>query len=97
MFEKSLRAAAQIITISEYNRKLLIDKYGDLGERVKVIRLSADLYADPQIELRKKRILIVGGFQPRKGYDTLLEALRILDRDDLHLWVVGYKGIVNVE
>ena len=96
MFERSLKACAQIITISEYNRRMLIDKYGELGKRVKVIRLSADLPADPDTEEKMKRVLIVGGFQHRKGYDILMEALHILNRDDIHLWVVGYKGPVDV-
>ncbi|RLB29478.1 MAG: hypothetical protein DRH11_15950, partial [Deltaproteobacteria bacterium] len=96
MLERSLKVCCQIITISEYNRKLLIDRFGKLGERVKVIRLSADLVPDPEKYKDKKYVLIVGGFQPRKGYDILLEAIKILDRDDIHLWVVGYDGPVNV-
>ncbi len=97
MLEQSLKHCAQIITISDYNRRLLIDKYGDLGKRVKVIRLSTDLFTDPETLKNTKNVLIVGGFHPRKGYDTLLKALHILKREDIHLWVVGYKGPVDVE
>jgi colanic acid/amylovoran biosynthesis glycosyltransferase len=96
MLEKSLKACAQIITISEYNRNLLIKRFGEIGKRVKVVRLSADLLDDPEKMKNTKNVLIVGGFHPRKGYDTLLQALRILDRDDIHLWVVGYNGPVDV-
>lgn len=32
----------------------------------------------------------------RKGYDVLIEALAKLNRKDIHLWVVGYKGPVDV-
>ena len=39
----------------------------------------------------------MGGFQHRKGYDILMEALHLLGRDDIHLWVVGYKGPVNIQ
>lgn len=97
MLERSLKACAQIITISDYNRRLLVDKYGDLGKRVKVIRLSADLIINPAKEKSIKHVLIVGGFMPRKGYDILIQALHLLDRKDIHLWIVGYKGPVNVE
>lgn len=96
MFERSIKSCAQIITISEYNRRFLIEKFGNECKRVKVIRLSADLFTDPDEEKNIKRVLIVGGFHQRKGYDTLLEALHLLNRKDIHLWVVGYKGPVNV-
>ncbi len=95
MFQKSLRACSQIITISDYNKKLLIDRYGELCEKTKVIRLSADAPSDSLEQI--KRVLIVGGFQERKGYDILMEALHILNRKDIHLWVVGYKGPVDVQ
>lgn len=96
MFERSIKSCDQIITISEYNRQFLIEKFGDECKRVKVIRLSADIFTDPDEEKNIKRVLIVGGFHQRKGYDTLLEALHLLNRKDIHLWVVGYKGPVNV-
>ncbi len=31
------------------------------------------------------KLLIVGGFQDRKGYDVLLNALKILNRPDVRL------------
>lgn len=96
MLERSLNACAQIITISDHNKRLLEDRYGELGKKVKVIRLSADLPPDPESMRNITRLLAVGGFQPRKGYDTLLQGLHILNRDDIHLWVVGYKGPVDV-
>jgi colanic acid/amylovoran biosynthesis glycosyltransferase len=96
MCERALRACAQIITISDYNRKLLIRRFGALGERVKVIRLFSEMISDPQALRRETKVLIVGGFQDRKGYDVLLNALTILNRPDVRLWIVGYKGPVDV-
>jgi glycosyltransferase involved in cell wall biosynthesis len=96
MCERALHACAQIITISDYNRRLLIARFGALGERVKVIRLFTEMISDPQALKRDTKLLIVGGFQDRKGYDVLLKALRILNRSDVRLWVVGYKGPVDV-
>jgi len=96
MCERALRACAQIITISDYNRQLLIKRFGALGERVKVIRLFAEMIPDPDALKRETKVLIVGGFQDRKGYDVLLKALKILNRPDIRLWIVGYKGPVDV-
>ncbi len=96
MCERALRACARIITISDYNRQLLIKRFGALGERVKVIRLFAEMIPDPHALKHETKLLIVGGFQDRKGYDVLLNALQILNRPDVRLWVVGYKGPVNV-
>jgi glycosyltransferase involved in cell wall biosynthesis len=97
MFEKCIKHCDQIITISNYNKKLLIQKYGDWLEKIKVIRLSADMTEDNNTFLRTKNILIVGGFEHRKGYDVLLEAIKKLDRDDVKLWIVGYDGPVDVK
>lgn len=98
MFERSLNVCSEIITISEYNKRLLINKYGGaLGERVKVIRLSADAPVEQELMQSTKYVLIVGGYQDRKGYDILMKAFSILRRKDVHLWVVGYKGPVDVE
>ncbi len=96
MLERSLKACAQIVTISNYNKQLLIKRFGALGERVKVIRLFADTDLIPDQLKREVKVLIVGGFHVRKGYDVLLRALQILDRKDLRLWVVGYRGPVDV-
>ena len=96
MCEIALRACARIITISEYNRQLLVRKFGELGGRVQVIRLFTEMIENPAFYKNVTKILIVGGFQDRKGYDILLKALASLKRPDLHLWIVGYKGPVDV-
>jgi colanic acid/amylovoran biosynthesis glycosyltransferase len=97
MFERGLRACEQIITVSDFNRQLLIRRFGALGERVKVIRLFAEMIPEPQALRRETKVLIVGGFHYRKGYDVLLNAIRMLNRRDIRLWVVGYKGPVDVQ
>jgi glycosyltransferase involved in cell wall biosynthesis len=96
MLERALRACAQIITISDYNKRLLVKRFGPLGERVKVIRLFTELVEDPRALEHLTKVLIVGGFHYRKGYDILLHALKQLDRKDIHLWIVGYNGPVDV-
>lgn len=96
MFERALKACAQVITISEYNKELLIKKFGSLGERVKVIRLFTETVEDSHALDRSIKVLIVGGFHYRKGYDILLKAFKQLERTDIRLWIVGYKGPVDV-
>lgn len=97
LFERALKACKRIITISEYNKKLLTKRFGAIGDRVDVIRLFSALVEDPNKLRRITKVLIVGGFHYRKGYDVLLDALKRLDRKDIQLWVVGYKGPVNVQ
>jgi colanic acid/amylovoran biosynthesis glycosyltransferase len=96
MLKICLDACSRVITISEFNRRLLRKKYPDLtDDKLHVVRLSADMPEDVDL-FSKVKLLIVGGFQPRKGYDILLRAIRSLGRPDLHLWIVGYKGPVDV-
>lgn len=96
MFQYSLQHCAKIITISNYNKNLLTKKFSLPGNRIDVIRLSADLVQDPDKIKRDTKVLIVAGFEYRKGYDTLMQAFRIIDRDDISLWVVGYPAKVDV-
>jgi colanic acid/amylovoran biosynthesis glycosyltransferase len=96
MFERALRSCAQIITISDYNKQLLIKRFGSLGERVKVIRLFTEIISDPEVLRREIKVLIVGGFHYRKGHEILLKAMAQLNRHDIRLWVVGYGGPVDV-
>lgn len=96
MFEECIKNCNKIITISNYNVKLLKKKYGDLVKNIEVIRLSADLVQNPRKLRDEIKVLIVGGFEHRKGYDTLLEAFQVMNRKDIRLWIVGYKGPVDV-
>ena len=95
MFRAALGACDRIVTISDYNRALLSGKFPEVAEKITVVRLSADL-PEHDGDGATMRVLIVGGFHHRKGYDTLLEAVRLLDRDDIHVWIVGYNGPVDV-
>jgi colanic acid/amylovoran biosynthesis glycosyltransferase len=97
LFERALNACKRIITISEYNKNLLTKRFGAIGERVNVIRLFSEAVAEPKKLRAITKVLIVGGFHYRKGYDVLLDALKRLDRKDIQLWVVGYKGPVDVQ
>jgi colanic acid/amylovoran biosynthesis glycosyltransferase len=87
MFVKALADCDRIVTITEYNKSLLVEDYGVAPDRIDVVRQVIDLDAfclKPRIS-----ILIVGFFAEKKGHEVLFKALRELNRDDVELWVVG--------
>jgi glycosyltransferase involved in cell wall biosynthesis len=87
MFKKSLDACDNIISISDYNKKMLTQKFGVNSDKVQVIRLSVDT---EEFKLnRTKKILIVGQFAERKGHKILFKAVKKLNRNDIKIWVVG--------
>jgi len=87
MFRRCLQRCDQILTITDYNKHVLVDEFGAPAERIEIIRQIVDLekYSnEPRI-----KVLIVAFFAEKKGHDILFKALRHLDRDDVELWVVG--------
>lgn len=87
LFKEALQYCDRIITITEFNKSLLVDKYGAPEEKVDIVRQIVDLDA---YKLQEKiKILIVGFFAEKKGHEILFKALKKLNRDDLELWVVG--------
>ncbi len=94
MFKKSLDYCDQIIAISDHNKKILIEDFGVPENKIEVIRLFVN--SDEDILTKKKKILTIGSFEERKGYDVLFKAFKKLKRDDYVLWVVG-SGHLPVE
>lgn len=89
MFKKSLDACDYIISISDYNKEMLTEKFGVDSKKVQVIRLFVNTEKFKSDEI--KRILIVGQFAERKGHEILFKAVKKLNRNDIKIWVVG-KG-----
>jgi len=84
---RAMHACRFVTTVCEFNRRKLIEDFGLPRERVHVVRLFVDLEAlRPDAGVK---VLIVGQFSKRKGHETLLRALQVLDRQDIRLWVVG--------
>ncbi len=90
LFPVALAACDQIMTVTEYNRELLRDRWGVAPERVDVVRLSIAL--DQYRPTKKFVVLIVAFFVEKKGHETLLEAVKRLGRDDVEVWIVGGDG-----
>ena len=87
LFREALGACSLVLTITEYNRRELSERFGVPTEKVAIVRQIVDL------EVHRPRdvvtILIVGFFAEKKGHDVLLRAVAALDDDRVELWVVG--------
>ena len=91
MFIKALAYCDRVVTITEYNKKLLVDNYGVEASEIDVVRQVVDLDAfrfEPKL-----KILIVGFFGHKKGHEVLFKAFKQLNREDIELWVVGDVNI----
>jgi len=89
MFPMALNACEKVITISDFNKKILIDKFNLPEEKAKVIRLFGD--TDKLKNHEKTKILIVGHWVKKKGHEILLQAAKNLNRNDFIIWIVGGK------
>jgi len=87
MFVEALAGCDRVLTITEFNRNQLVTRFGVPEDKIEIVRqiVDLDLYRYRPVI----RILAVGFFAEKKGYDILLHAYRNLDRDDVELWVVG--------
>jgi glycosyltransferase involved in cell wall biosynthesis len=104
--EGALRAADGIITISDFSRRGIVERFGIPQEKIKTtyLGLSPEFAAPPRPErvaaLRKEFglpgdfLLFVGASEPRKNLPGLLQALSILHRSGrkIPLVLVGRAG-----
>jgi len=87
LFRKALDYCDRIITITEHNKSLLVNKYGADKNKIDIVRQILDLDAFKQTS--KLKILIVGYFAEKKGHEILFRAIKKMARDDIEVWVVG--------
>jgi glycosyltransferase involved in cell wall biosynthesis len=87
LFVEALAACDRVLTITEFNKDQLVRRFGVPADKIEIVRqiVDLDLYRDRPVT----KILAVGFFAEKKGYDVLLRAYRDLDRDDVELWIVG--------
>lgn len=86
--ESSLRRAEGIVTISEFTKKALIDRFGLPAGKIQVTYLGLnDIYRDSGVEpaaVRRKFdlpgdfLLFVGASEPRKNLPRLIDALALV-------------------
>jgi glycosyltransferase involved in cell wall biosynthesis len=82
MLDRKIANAAFIVTISEYNRRLLAAAYPTLVDRVRVIRCGTDLSVFGRPAARPPMaplvLVCVASLQPQKGHLDLVRACRVL-------------------
>jgi len=99
MFKRALDICDEIVTVSEFNKEILSEKYAVPRGKVHTIRLFTDKGLDEEIIITKKgyiAVLIVSRFVEKKGHDVLFRAIKELNREDIRVWVVG-KGPLDLE
>jgi len=96
-----IQKAAHVVSFSEANARVLINDYGLSEEKVSVMAIPASIPHDRVPEtisardkLQPVRLLLVGRDYHRKGVDTALEVVQILNERDIpaELRVVGLDG-----
>ncbi len=78
----------KVLTISDFNTKILNDKFAVDKSKIEVMRLFPDI-DNLNLVKDKTKILIVANWVEKKGYSILLKALKKINRNDFVLWVVG--------
>lgn len=90
LFRKALKESDRIITICNFNKSILVNKFNVPAEKIQIIPVVLDttkIY--PQ---KTFNILIVAQFAVRKGHRVLFEAVKRLNRKEIRIWVVGNRG-----
>jgi colanic acid/amylovoran biosynthesis glycosyltransferase len=88
MLEEKIRDAEKVVTISDYNKTYLLEKYPALKpDKITVVHCGVDLgkfAALPHDRKELLTILSIGRLTEKKGFDVLLEACRILKDRNVH-------------
>lgn len=86
-YSRLLKNCTNIITISKFNKNILIDKFG--MEKSKISTMY--LYPAHTFEEYKNKVkfLTIGNWVRKKGYDLLFRALQQINSDDYVFWIVG--------
>jgi colanic acid/amylovoran biosynthesis glycosyltransferase len=87
MFKLAAAACQTVVTVSEFNKQELVKRFGVDEDRIQVIHIHGDVSGDHREG--QVKLLIAAEFREKKGHDVLFQALKILARDDIVLWVAG--------
>jgi len=86
-FATALTHCRRVLTVTKYDRRLLVEKWKVDPDKVEVVRLSVDTKLVSSAQ--RIVILIVGSVSHKKGHATLFEAVGSLGGSDVDIWVVG--------
>jgi glycosyltransferase involved in cell wall biosynthesis len=95
MLQHQLRTCKKAVTISEYNKKYLIQTYGNVFEnKIDVIHCGIDMQAFKPLDSNKLSppiILAIGQLFRRKGFLYLVKACKKLKQNgnQFQCWIVG--------
>lgn len=108
MIPRSLERAQRIIAVSESTKQDMIDLFGIDSEKIRVIHegIHAETFQQPILEQTAQRVrkaydlpvdylLAVGHLEPRKNYELLFEAVRLLKDEHgitQHVVIVGQEN-----
>mgnify|MGYP002713118435 FL=1 len=86
--KKLFASCDKVLTISDFNKTIILDKFGVQEENIKLMRLFPEIDTLDYV-VDKVKILVVANWVEKKGYKILFEALQKINRKDVVLWVVG--------
>lgn len=87
LFARALSACDQVVTVTDYNKQLLVDQYLVDPSKIEVVRICLD--TEEYRPVKKFIVLIVAFFDERKGHEVLFKAVSHLALKDVEVWVVG--------
>jgi glycosyltransferase involved in cell wall biosynthesis len=92
MLGKKLKLCRRAVTISKFNKKYLIEKYGDyLNAKLHVIHCGIDVQYFKQhnsVKAKPSLIISVGQLTKRKGFSYLLKAAKLLKEREMEFKLV---------
>lgn len=87
LFRKGLLGAERIVTVCDFNKKLLHELISIPDEKVETIRLTLP-FDEFKTDARMK-VLTVAKFHDYKGYDVLVATAGMMKDEQVVFWIVG--------
>jgi glycosyltransferase involved in cell wall biosynthesis len=86
--QELLESCDKIITISDFNKNILVEDFHVPEDKITVMRLFPEPSRIEKV-FGKKKILTVANWVEKKGYRVIIEAVKKMDRDDFIWLIVG--------
>lgn len=86
-FNYILGTCDKIFTISEFNKAILKDTFKIPQDNIEVMYLYPSIishYTDDAV-----KFLVVGNWEKKKGFEEIIEAVKLIDREDFIIYIAG--------
>lgn len=96
-FQRIIEEASAVITISEYNKRLIEKNFGIRDIRIIRSSINTDKFK-PSIVDKRRKITTICRFIEKKGVEYLIEAISILKKKgyrDLEFLLIGEGSLLN--